>query len=250
MIVGVILAAGKGTRMNSSEVNKTSLLFNGKPLVQYGIDLYKGVVDKTVIVVGSFAESVKAVVHEPEVMFVDQIDMLGTGDAVRVAVEEIARRDLHPQSVLVGYGDHMMFYSQNTVKRLVEEQQNRHAALSLVTSDYDRTDEMRFGRIVRDEAGFVKAIVEHKDASADERKITEFNPGLYCFDFDFLAQNIMRLKNSPSSGEFYLTDLVSDAVKLGMKVVPLHVPFSEIGLGVNTTQELSESQKLYQQNHS
>jgi bifunctional UDP-N-acetylglucosamine pyrophosphorylase / glucosamine-1-phosphate N-acetyltransferase len=249
MIVGIILAAGKGTRMNSTEVNKTSLLFNGKPLVQYGIDLYKGIADKTVIVVGSFAESVRKVVQDDSVLFVNQTDMLGTGDAVRVAMQEIIRHKLRPQSVLIGYGDHMMFYSPDTVKKLVESQMKHNAALSLVTADYERTDEMRFGRIVRDEKGFVKAIVEHKDANADERRITEFNPGLYCFDFDFLEKHITKLGKSPVSGEYYLTDLVSVAVKLGMKVVPLQVPFSEIGLGVNTVSELSESQELYKQNH-
>lgn len=249
MIIGIILAAGKGTRMNSTEVNKTSLMFNGKTIIQYGVDLYRKTTDKTVIVVGAFAQSVKKALSGQEVTFVPQLDQLGTGHAVIVAVEEIERNGWKPQSVLVGYGDHMMFYSSLTAQKLIASQRAVHAALSLVTADYERTNEMRFGRIVRDKKGFVKAIVEHKDATEEERKITEFNLGFYCFDYEFLKNNISKIEKSPVSGEYYVTDMIALAVKMGKKVVALRVPFSEIGLGINTASELSESQQMYKTTH-
>ena len=245
MIVGVILAAGKGTRMNSTGVNKTSLLFNGKPIIQYGVDLYKETTDKTVVVVGAFAQSIQQVLSGQEVTFVEQHDQLGTGHAVVAAVNAIEQKGWRPQSVLVGYGDHMMFYLPETARKLIRNQQEQHTALSLVTADYERTDEMRFGRIVRDEKGFVKAIVEHKDATEEERKITEFNPGFYCFDYGFLKNNIAKIEISPVSGEYYVTDMIALAVKAGQKVAALQVPFSEIGLGINTAAELTESREMY-----
>jgi len=248
MIIGIILAAGKGTRLKSVDRNKVTLPFLNKPLILYSVELMATVCDKTVVVVGAFVESVKAVLKNKKVIYAYQNEQLGTAHAVKVGIEEIEKNKQKPKLVIVGYGDHTMFYKKETVKRLVRLHQEKQAAVSLLTFEYDDPDRIKYGRIVRDTNGFVVSIVEHKDAMPEQRAIKEVNPGFYCFDYDFLKSNIGKIEKSPASGEYYITDMIKIAVDQGKKVVGLPIAFSEAGLGFNTAEELSESEKIYLQN--
>ena len=243
--IGIILAAGKGKRMKSKNVNKTALRFNGKSLVSYGVDLFAKTVDKTIVVVGAYSQSVRETLKDNDVLFAEQKQRLGTGHAVKIALQEI--KNLNPEMVLVGYGDHMMYYSTQLVNDLMARHTEKNATITLVSTIYD--DPKGLGRIVRNQDGDVERIVEEKDATDIERQIKEINAGFYCFDYKFLEKNIKILKRSVVSGEYYLTDLIQMAKVQNLKVVPLMVPFKDVGIGVNTPDQLEESKELYTQTH-
>lgn len=247
--VGIILAAGKGKRLNSTDTNKTALLFNGKPMIQYAAEFFQKTVDQTVVVTGFAVETVVNAIPKDlrkNVIFVKQEEQLGTGHAVQVALEELKRRGQEFELVLVGYGDHMMFYAPDVVRELVELHKKENAAISMISTIVDQPDELAWGRVMRDEADeSVRRIVEQKDATPEERLIKESNAGFYCFDAAFLGRSVAELTASPVSGEYYLTEMIEIAKKNGDKIVALPVPFDMVGVGVNTPLELQDSQTLY-----
>lgn len=242
MNLGIILAAGKGTRLQSTDRNKTTLEVGGKPLIQYGVDLFARTVDKTIIVVGAFSDSVINTVTDKHVFFAHQTEQKGTGHAAKVAIDKIIEVGLHPDHVLLGYGDHMMYYQPEMVEQILTEHQKHNAAITLVTTHHENPMELAWGRIVKNTLGYVDKIVEQKDANETELKITELNAGFYCFGFDFMSEELKHLQASPVTAEYYLTDLIEAANKRGLNVVALSLPFSQVGTGVNTPQQLEATQ--------
>lgn len=247
MIVGIILAAGKGTRIKSKDRNKVTLPFLNKPLIVYSVELMTAVCDKVVVVIGAFHESVRRVLKNYPVIYAYQKKRLGTAHATKVGLEAIKNTSPLPDLVLVGYGDHTMFYKKETIKRLITSHRKNNPAISLLTFKYPNPDKIRYGRIIRDKSGLVVDIVEQKDATPEQRAIQEVNPGFYCFDYGFLLKNINKIKKSPVSGEYYLTDMIRIAASQGEKVIGIPIKFEEAGLGVNTAEELKESEKIYLQ---
>lgn len=245
MIIGIILAAGRGTRIKSKASNKVTLPFLNKPLIIYAVELMQAVCDKTVVVIGAFHETVRDVLKGFNLVFANQKDQLGTAHAVKVALTEINKLSWSPTEVLIGYGDHTMFYKKETIKKLIDLHRKEKAAVSLLTFEYDYPDKIKYGRIIRDKSNFVIDIVEQKDATPEQRLIKEVNPGFYCINFKFILENINLIQKSPVSGEFYITDIVKIAASQKQKIVGLKAEFSEVGLGVNTAEELSESEKIY-----
>lgn len=247
MIVGIILAAGKGTRAKVGSINKTALIFRGKPLICYGVELFIPFCQMISVVVGAYAQSVKTAVGEnSKVSFVNQHPQMGTGHALKVAVEDLERRNIIPEQVLVGYGDHLMFYTAQVVEDLLKLHHTSQAVATLVSTEYHNPNLLGWGRVVRDDQGNVFRLVEHKDASENELKNNELNAGLYCFDFNFLAKNLANLGQSVVTGEYYLTDLIDLAVKSSLKVAALKVPFEYVGIGINTQEQVHKSEKLHQ----
>lgn len=243
--VGIILAGGRGTRFKSDSENKTAAKLSGKPLVMYAVELFEKSTDLVEVVVGAFPESVKnAIGDRPNVIYAFQNEQLGTGHAVQVAVEELEQQGIEPELVVVGYGDHMMFYTPEAVRELIELCETEQAEVALLTTDYPEPDKLKWGKIVRNREGHIQKIVEQKDADEAERKLTEVNPGFYCFKYQFLKEFKDRLQRSPVSDEYYITEFVQMAVNSGLKVVPLRVPFSQVGLGVNTKEELAADEVL------
>jgi bifunctional UDP-N-acetylglucosamine pyrophosphorylase/glucosamine-1-phosphate N-acetyltransferase len=247
MVFGIILAAGKGSRMKIEGTNKTAVHFSGKPLVQYGIDLFSKTVDKTVLVVGAFSESIlKTASLAPGTLVAHQAKRLGTGHATLAAVREIEKQQLSPEIVLIGYGDHMMFYTPEAIAQLIAKHRAEKADLSFITTQYDEPEFLAWGRIVRDSKGKVLKIVEQKDATTQERAITEVNPGFYCVSYPFLREALRKIKKSPTSGEYYLTDLTEIAIQSHKRVSTLQVPFELVGIGINTHEQLLQSVDLYE----
>lgn len=244
MIVGVILAAGKGTRMKSKDKNKVTIPFFNKPLIVYSVELMKKVADKTVVVVGAYHQSVKEVLKNQPVIYAFQKQQLGTADATKVAVEKIIKLGWRPDLVLVGYGDHTMFYPSSAIKKLITLHQKEKAAMSIITVFYDNTN-LHWGFIIRDKNNQIVDSIEFKDATAKQKKIKELNAGFYCFDFNFLKENIDKVPQSKVSGEYYLNSLIKIAASLEKKVSALTLPFSQVGIGINRWSELEESQRLY-----
>lgn len=247
---GIILAAGKGKRFGATGINKTASLFNGKPMVHYGVELFTGVCESTVVVVGVMADTVKAALADtPNILFAYQAEPLGTGDAFRVGIKALVDSGKTPDVVLVGYGDHMMFYDKRMLDELTALHESSAAAVTMVTVQHDEPDTLAWGRIVRNEQGNVQRIVEQKDATDEERKIDELNAGFYCVDFSFAKEKLDEFAASPVTGEYYLTDIVQMAVKDGKTVSGLTLPLTRVGIGVNTPEEKSESEALFGETH-
>lgn len=243
-IVGIILAAGKGTRINSKTENKVARLFLGKPIILYGVELFEKICDEVIIVVGAFKQSVESIIKKDnKIKFVYQKKRLGTGHAVKIVLLEL--QDNPPSYVLVGMGDHMMFYKEETIRKLIQQHKDQKSVVSFISTKYHNPDALAWGRIERDKDGNVLNIVEQKDATENQRKIKEINAGFYCFDYSFLSKNINKIKKSEVTGEYYLPDLIKIALDTKQKVHAMIVHFREIGIGINKIDELSESQTLY-----
>lgn len=238
------MAAGEGKRFGATGINKTAVEFDGKPLVKYGTDLLDKIIDKVIVVVGAYAESViKAVGDDKKVTFLHQFGLPGTGGGTRDAVNEMEKWKINPEKVWVGYGDHMMFYTLQIAVNLGKCLEAGKTAVAMVT--FDCFEDNRYGRIARLADGSVEKIVEYKDATEAERQLTEANAGFYCFDYNFLRYGVEKLTPSPVTGEYYLTDVIQMAVNRGLKVQAVKVPYEFVGIGINTREEFEASQRLH-----
>lgn len=234
----VILAAGLGTRMKSKKA-KVLHEAGGDTLLNHIIRaaLHVAPAERIVAVVGHQAEQVRASVSEAGIRFAEQKEQQGTGHAVLCARKE-AENDNGLLLILNGDGP---LLRPETLWRLVE---NAHAASggSIVTTNM--ADPTGYGRIVRDANNLVAAIVEQKSATAEELKIREINPGLYCFDAKLFWNHIGEVTPNNAAKEYYLTDMVEILTRHGHPVAPLVVADESELLGINTRVELAFADKI------
>jgi bifunctional UDP-N-acetylglucosamine pyrophosphorylase/glucosamine-1-phosphate N-acetyltransferase len=229
----VILAAGKGTRMKSSQP-KVLHAVAGRPMIEYSILLARALEsDRIVCVLGHEAEAVRAAIDARfgagAVEVVIQAEQRGTGHAVSMALPKLRGFD---GPVLILYGD-VPLLTRELLARLVRATGRR--PLGLVTARM--ADPTGYGRIVRDNTGRLERIVEQKDASARERGIDETNAGIYCVHASFLARALKELRADNAQGELYLTDIVGRAAHEG-EVVTVEASPAEV-MGVNDRVELA-----------
>lgn len=247
MNIGIILAAGEGSRMGIHGASKTSILFEGKPLISYGVELYQKCVDKIYIIVGAYKESITSLFSESlNLHYVEQKERKGTGHALMVALEQIKLDGLTPELILLGYGDHMMFYTPEVLSDLIAMHKKNKSAVSLISTIYDDPDFLAWGRIIRDEHGEVINIIEQPDATPEQRKIKESNAGFYCLDYQFALNSINQVKAAKNTGEYYVNDFTYLALSTGKHVSVLQVPFSQVGIGINTHDQFSQSSQFFQ----
>ncbi|MEM7605201.1 MAG: bifunctional UDP-N-acetylglucosamine diphosphorylase/glucosamine-1-phosphate N-acetyltransferase GlmU [Myxococcota bacterium] len=230
--VAIVLAAGKGTRMRS-ELPKVLHQIAGWSLAEWSVNAaLEAGADRCVVVVGHGRERVEGVLRErfgDRVTFALQEEQLGTGHAVRCAVEQRLQR--FDGRVLVTYGDCPLIQGPTLAQLLASD-----APCALLTTHRD--DPTGYGRMVRKD-GQIAAIVEHKDATPEQRAICEVNPGLYAFDGGFLQRALEQLDMNNAQGELYLTDLVAMAERVDDFVVPI----DEVR-GINDRRELAECGEL------
>ena len=230
----LILAAGKGTRMVS---NRAKVLHTicGTPMVLLVYRAVAGLVlDETLVVIGQDAERVQAVMNGLPVRFVLQTEQLGTGHAVMAAGEAVARLE---GDIVVVFGDTPRIKTE-TLKKLVEHHRHSRAALTLLTTTM--ADPFGYGRILREPDGRIRGIVEEKDATEEQRKITEINPGFYCFQIPPLVASLKRLTNQNAQREYYITDLIEIEYNQGYRIeTVVHDDFEELR-GINSRHELAE----------
>ena len=211
----VILAAGEGTRMKSSR-SKLLHELGGHSMLSYAIDAATALQpERIVVVVGHLREQVEAHLAEvaPHVTIAVQGDeAYGTGYAVRCALETVG--EVHGE-IVVTYGDVPLLTSE-TLAALVADHRSKGSAATVLTADVP--DPTGYGRVVRDSDDLVGRIVEHKDATADEREITEINSGIYVFAIDALVEGLAEITTDNASSELYLTDVVTVARRHGRPV--------------------------------
>lgn len=234
----VILAAGKGTRMKS-DLAKVLHKINDQPLVQYVIDQAKSVnADPIVLIVGHQREKVEEATAHNGVAIAVQAEQLGTGHAVRQA-EEALRGFMG--DVLILSGD-VPLLTQATVEELLAAHRGAAATASVLTASLE--DPTGYGRVVRDENGHIKAIVEHKDASEEERAINEINTGIYLIDSTSLFNALSNVKNDNAQGEYYLPDVIPMFLADGKTVVAHKTENFNETRGINTLEQLQEAEDI------
>jgi bifunctional UDP-N-acetylglucosamine pyrophosphorylase / glucosamine-1-phosphate N-acetyltransferase len=232
----IILAAGQGTRMRSN-LPKVLHPLSGKPLVFYSLDAAAKVTGTApVMVIGHGGEAVREVVGEAA-LFVLQEPQLGTGHAVQQAMDILQGKS---DQVLVTYAD-MPLLRAETFEHLVKAHKNQEGPITMLTVVED--DPRGFGRIVRNEAGAVTAIVEEAEATAEQLEIHELNASVYCFDAEWLWDNINSIPLS-EKGEYYLTDLVEIAVRQGLPVQALILDDNQEAIGINSRVHLAEAEAI------
>lgn len=235
----VILAAGKGKRMKSN-LPKVLHTLGNRTLLEHVLDSAESVPDAAInIVTGHGDEQVKAALGSRQVHWVRQERQLGTGHAVQQALPYIRGNGL----VLVLYGDVPLIRPQTLMELIAKVKPN---TLALLTANLN--DPSGYGRIVRDESGSVRAIVEEKDATAEQRAITEINTGIMALPTDKLKVWLPKLSNQNAQGEYYLTDLVAMAVAEGCEVSVQRSASPMETEGVNSRQQLHDLERYWQQN--
>ena len=239
-ILPIILAAGRGVRMASSMPKVLHKLL-GRPILSYVIDAVRGLGLKRIcVVVGYKAEEVMKVFEQPEIIFIEQRDQLGTGHALMCCKEILS--DVKGD-ILVLNGDTPLI-TQNTLKRLIDIHKNEGSSITLVISKVKQPGE--YGLIIRDKEGRIKGIEEVTERNKTKQS-KEINAGIYCFKKDFLEKNIPLIPKNEKKGEYYLTDLIKIASEKGEKIAEIEAPFEEV-IGINNRLDLAIATDILRKN--
>ena len=232
----VILAAGKGTRMYS-DLPKVLHQLAGKAMVQHVIDAARQVGARHVhLVYGHGGELLKKTLHDEALNWVLQAEQLGTGHAMQQAAPQFA----DDEDILMLYGD-VPLIGVETLQRLCAAKPQGGIGLLTVSLD----DPTGYGRITR-EGGKVSGIVEHKDASDEQRLIKEINTGILVANGADLKRWLAKLNNDNAQGEYYITDIIGMAYQEGRDIVAVHpARLSEVE-GVNNRLQLARLERVYQ----
>jgi bifunctional UDP-N-acetylglucosamine pyrophosphorylase / glucosamine-1-phosphate N-acetyltransferase len=235
----IVLAAGKGERLNLSTQNKVTLKLVGKPMIQHGVDFLQKLKIKKIIVVVGFAKESVIELLKDSVEYAVQRDSLGSAHAVSTALEKISE-DI--ENVLVINGDDSAFYSTDLIQELINKHYDSNSEVTFLTIEMDNPNGL--GRIIRDENGELLSIVEEKDATEKQKEVKEINPQCFIFKVSFLRKYLSKIEKSKITGEYYLTEIIDVAIKNNEKVETL--PAGKIlWRGINTKEELEEAEKLF-----
>ena len=231
----LILAAGQGKRLKSEEAMLPKVMRRAlnKPLMQYVLEAADFIPFDDVYAVVGFCKE-KVIEAFPALNFITQDERKGTGHAVLGAA--VAFKD-NKGDVRVINGD-MPLFRKSTLTEMCEIHKSNGAACTMGT--FIKEGEIPpFGRIVRDGDGFVCDIVEHKDATEEQRKIRELNAGIYIFDSESLFEALPLIEKSPVSGEYYLTDVPRQLALNGKKTAAYVLKNEDETFGVNTEEDLA-----------
>ena len=235
----VILAAGEGKRMKS-RWPKVLQPLAGRPLLAHVLQTARALSPTAIhIVYGHGGEAVRAAFPEAGLSWVHQAQQLGTGHAVQQAAPELD----DAATVLVLYGDVPLLRAPSLTGLL-----DIAATGALAVLTMQPADPTGYGRIVRDAAGQVARIVEHKDATAKERRIGECNTGVLAAPGRLLKPWLAALRNDNAQGEYYLTDVIGLAARSGVTVTPVMLADPIEALGVNDREQLAELEAVCRRN--
>ncbi|MCD8024580.1 MAG: NTP transferase domain-containing protein [Candidatus Gastranaerophilales bacterium] len=230
----VILAAGKGTRMKSGTPKVLHEIFN-KPLIARVLDNISFSAEN-IVVIGHGASLVKEYLDRnyPKTKTVLQKEQLGTGHALKIASFELEE---FKGNLLVLCGDTPLI-RQNTLEDFVNFHNENRADITVMSAVFDNP--RGYGRIVRDNKGNVKKIVEEKDADLKTKQIKEINAGIYCFNFEAVKKGIDEIKNQNAQGEYYITDLIKWGAERSKKVCLYVIKSCDEIFGINSKKHLAQ----------
>lgn len=237
MKTAVVLAAGKGTRMQS-ELPKVMHTILSETMVEHVLSNLNTIkVDQTVVVVGHGAELVQACLKD-SVAYAIQSEQLGTGHAV---MQSLPLLPIEGDSLIL-YGDTPCIQAE-TMANLYEV--NKDADLTVLTAIFE--DPARYGRIVRNAVGDIEKIVEYKDCTDEQKLIKEINTGIYCVKNRVLHEYLVMIKNDNAAKEYYLTDLIEIGLNHGLNMQAIPVEDVNEVMGVNDRVDLAKASQWIQQ---
>ncbi|MEO8210051.1 MAG: sugar phosphate nucleotidyltransferase [bacterium] len=241
----VIMAAGKGKRMKNPDKSKVMYELNGKPMIQYVIELAQKINSETIIpIVGHQKQSVMQFIKSKfpdeinKIKFAHQDEQLGTGHALMQTKQLLENFD---GDVLILSGDVPMLRYE-TVNSFMKFHMENNFDASLISAVFD--DPSGYGRVLRNEKGSFSGIKEEKDCSEEEKKNTEINSGIYIIDNKILFDALKTLKTDNAQGEYYLTDVFKYFKNKDKKIGAYPVE-NEIEItGINTIDQLEGLEKV------
>ena len=242
MITSVILAAGQGKRMHSRRPKVLHALL-GTPMLRYVVEAARGIGDATrlIVVVGHGAEEVRqAFAADASLEFAVQSEQLGTGHALKVALENRPALD---GDLVVLCGD-VPALDAPTLRALVEVRRSAGAAAAVLTAELD--DPSGYGRVLEDAEGRVRAIREDRDCSPEQKRVRRINSGMYAFDARAIVEVLPKIQRRNSQGEYYLTDAIELLVAQGRPVVAVAARDASTVLGVNDRAALVDVERTLQ----
>ena len=231
----VILAAGKGTRMNSC-LPKVLHKLHDKTLIDYVLDESELLNPIESILVVGFKKN-QIISHTKsriKLRYVTQKEQLGTGHAVLQTEKLLKDKKGH---ILILYGD-VPNIKASSLEPIIEDHIINNRDLTLITAEVDNPT--GYGRIIRNKNGQLLKIVEEKDCNDDERMIKEWNPGIYIFKTPKVFEILNNIKTNNASKEYYLTDAIGLAQQYNMQIKAIKIINSDEVLGINTTEQLKE----------
>lgn len=237
--VAIVMAAGKGTRMKSKKSKLVHKIY-GKEIIRRAVENVKRAgIEEIITVVGYQKEQIEEVLKDT-VRYAVQDEQLGTGHAVMQAAKLLEGRK---GKVLVLNGDHPIMRPE-TLRNLVEVSNKRGESATILTMVHDNI--LPYGKIIHDEQGNIKQIIEHKDCTPEQQQIREVNLGMYCFDIEELQSALKELKNDNVQKEYYLTDVIKIMYDKGLKTGSIVVSDNAEVLGVNDRMDLQILTKALQ----
>lgn len=235
----IILAAGQGTRMKSN-LPKVLHEIAGLSMVEHVVRSVRAAnLESIYLVVGHQGDLVRAVT--PDVTHVVQNEQLGTGHAVNQCRDQLA--DFNG-IVLVTYGDTPLFRGI-TFQNVLEYHRQAGVAATVITAEM--LDPTGYGRIIRADDGYLTQIVEHKDATTEQRRISEINTGTYCFDSRLLFDYLTKITPNNVQSEYYLPDVIPLMIKDGHKVAGFCIDDPAESMGINDRVQLAEAESIMRQ---
>ena len=240
-LAAVIMAAGRGTRMKEADRAKVLFEINGRPMIHYVTDLaYSLKATRVIVIVGYQRDSVMAYIRQshPDAEAVVQQEQKGTGHAV-LQTEETLKN--FAGDVLVLSGD-VPLLRKGTIEELIAHHRMSNAVGTILTAEVE--DPSGYGRVIRNENGSVKKIVEHRDANAEELALREINSGIYLFSKEKLFDGLNHLNPHNIQNEYYLTDVFEYFWHHQWIVSALKAPHPDEIRGVNTVIQLDEARQV------
>lgn len=236
-VTALVLAAGKGTRMKS-KLPKVLHKIGGKAMVEQVLETVDSIgIERKIVIVGFGGDAVKDYLGN-RAEYVTQHEQNGTGHAVKIAKHLFKDED---ETVLILCGDTPLIKAETLEALIAQHQQNDAAATILTTC---MPNPFGYGRIIRDENGYITKIVEEKDSTADQKKINEVNTGIYAVKNKFLWNALDKINSNNAQGELYLTDIIGIFVAEGKKVGGYITDDHEETLGINSRTQLAQGEKI------
>lgn len=237
-LTAIILAAGRGTRMQSTDTNKVAMNVAGRPMLARTLSILKEAgLSHIVVVVGFAKESVLPLLSD-DIIVAEQKEQLGTGHAVVSALPKVPS---DTSDLLIVYGDDSFLHYAKTFQNLYQTHLDEGAKITFVTMDSE--DPTGLGRIIRDENNEVIGIVEEKNATPEQKKIKEVNLGCYVINKKYLEDNISEIHKNPVTGEYYITDII-DIIAHHKGKIAAHKLLDGKWHGVNTKDDLVAAESL------
>ncbi|HUK63361.1 MAG TPA: NTP transferase domain-containing protein, partial [Dongiaceae bacterium] len=238
-VTALVLAAGQGTRMNS-DLPKVLHPMAGRPLLAHVLTALDDLgVGRTLVVIGHQRERVREVFATAEVEWVVQAEQRGTGHAVLMSGPAL---ESFEGTLLVVCGDTPLLTAATLDALLVG---HAKSGASVTVLSMRVPDPTGYGRIIRRADGTIEAIVEHRDATPEQRAIDEVNSGVYAFDYPSLALVLSGLTAQNAQGEYYLTETVRLLQRAGKKAAVVCAPDHRELLGINTVEQLADAERIH-----